>query len=265
MEITYNCENENIEITPAIEGIIEFGVNFGCGENISLETFCQDGTTVNFISAVGFISNYTLFYNPECADPPGIGCNTCPLYATLNYGVTLDLTKVVSVTGTVTINDNGVITVTPITSLAYFAAVHSLSPYFFYEITYDLHFVATNGIVFHFESTQESTGQTCDLDNYDVVDSYDYECLNSYSNIENYSIIDIPLKDGFYTAYVNGEYVCFLVECEPLNCKIYNAEDCTDNLDLFTWYLSFKYCEDCCTKYLLYKKIYAELNKCTTC
>ena len=39
----------------------------------------------------------------------------------------------------------------------------------------------------------------------------------------------------------------------------------TNNLDMFTWYLSLQNCSDCCTKNALYRKIYAELNKCETC
>jgi len=270
MEVYYDCVKDKVVITPFIESIIEIGVKKGCSEDITTTTYCN-GENVNFINAEGFIANYEIFYDPGCPDPPGTGCNTCPQFSQFSYGVNLNIDDVVSVNGTVTITIDGFTTVTNITSMSYFNATHSAQSYTEFEIEYDLNFVCTNGIVFHFVSLIYSNGQFCEMDDYTIDDSFDYECDNSYSNSGGNSYVKIVLEDGFYTALVNGEYFCFLVECSPLECRVYKTldfccDDCTDkNSEAFLLYQMFLTCEDCCTKNTLYRKLNALLNKCSTC
>jgi len=272
MTVNYNCEQNTISINPPVEGLIQFGVKKGCSEDIATNVYCQENTYVNFINAESFVDNYTQYYHPNCSDPPGTGCNYCPQYVTFNYGLNVDLDKVTGVSGTVTITENGsVVSTTNITNLSYFTNTYSYQTYYDFSIVYELDFTCTNGILFHLASSIFSNGQSCDIESYGTTEDYHYDCQNTYVNGEGYSIIDIVLEDGFYTTSVNGEYNCFIVECEPLECKIYNTlnfdcKDCeTNNLDMFTWYLSLQNCSDCCTKNALYRKIYAELNKCETC
>ena len=272
MIVNYDCEENNILINPPIEGLISFGIKKGCSENITTEIYCQENTYSNFLEARCYYDNYTLGYDLNCDDPPGTGCNTCPQFAEFNYGFNLDLSQVTAVSGTVTIEENGsIVSTTNINNLSYFTNTYSYQTYYYFLIKYELTFTCTNGITFNIVSRIFSNGQSCDLESVRTTNEFNYDCLNSYVNGEGYSIIDMTLEDGFYTALVNGQYECFIVECEPLDCKIYNTlnfdcKDCeTNNLDIFTWYLSLGNCTDCCTKNALYRKIYAELNSCQTC
>lgn len=272
MTVNYNCEDNMLFINPPIEGLIEFGVKKGCSENITTETYCQENTYSNFLKARSYYNNYAPYYDPGCPDPPGKGCNTCVQYITFNYGFNLDLSQVTAVNGTVTITENGsVVSTTNINNLSYFTNTYSFQTYYYFSIEYELTFTCVNGITFNSTGRIFSNGQTCDLESVKTTNNFTYNCLNTYINRDGFSIIDMTLKDGFYTASVNGQYECFIVECEPLDCKIYNSlnfdcKDCeTNNLDVFTWYLSLQNCADCCTKNALYRKIYAELNSCQTC
>lgn len=269
MEVYYNCINDRITITPLIESIIEIGVKKGCSEDITTTTYCN-GADINFINAEGFIANYEIFYDPGCPDPPNTGCNTCPQYAQFNYGVNMDTSLIVSVSGSVTIDVDGVVTTTNITSMSYFNVTHSLESYTDFEIVYDLVFVCTNGISFHFTSTIYSDGQFCEMDDHRIDDVFEYECSKTYTNANGNSYVKIVLEDGFYTALVNGEYVCFLVECSPLECRVYKSLDfccdsCSNDSEAYLLYQLFLSCDDCCTKNALYRKLNALLSKCSTC
>lgn len=265
----YNCNLKGIEL-PNQEGLLNFGIKKGC--SIPEESvYCQEGTYSNLIKVKGLVDNYTQYYDPLCPDPPGVGCNTCPQYVTFDYNLGFDPSLVQSASGVLTVKENNVVTsTTNITSLSFFDNTLSIQTYYSFEIIYTVNFTLTNGIVFETVTTIFNNGGTCDLESYSTSVQYYYDCLNYYQNLEDSILIPIELSDGFYTMSVDGETSCFIIECSPLDCRIYSMLEFCNScdkklLESFTMFILLDKCEDCCTKYELYKKIYTELNKCTTC
>lgn len=269
--MTYNCEQETF-IFDASESIIPFGIKKGCSEDITVNYYCPEGVQENIINLVANATDIVLIYDPNCPDPPGTGCNTCEIGVELNTILSFDSSLVVSVSGTRTLTENGIITnTTTITNVSQLAT-YSVQTYEDFSVDWSLTFILTNGITFHATAQVCSCGgNICPFDDIKKTVEYEYSCTNYYSILDGKSVITLPTSDGFYTYSLDGTIGCLLIECEPLDCKVYNTlnfdcEDCeTNNLDLFTWYLSLQYCTDCCTKNALYRKIYAELNSCLTC
>lgn len=267
----YNCTSRYIEITPQLEGLHTFGFVKGCGTPTET-TYCEEGVQDNLINLVSNATNINLIYDPNCPDPPGTGCNTCEIGVELNAVLTFNNTLVSSVSGTRTLTENAVVTnTTTITNVSQLAS-YSVQTYEDFSVDWTLTFVLTNGIIFHATAQVCSCGGNfCPFDDIRKTVNFEYECTNTYTNEGNISIIYETIEDGYYTLSLDGDEECLLIECEPLDCKIYNTlnfdcDDCEVNdLELFTWYLAIQYCPSCCTQNILYRKIYAELNKCTTC
>ena len=267
----YNCENKNF-VFDASEDIVAFGIKKGCNENITVEYYCPDGVQDNLINLVANATNINLIYDPGCPDPPGVGCNTCEIGVELDAVLTFDNLLISSVSGTRTLTENAIITnTTTITNVSQLAS-YSVQTYEDFSVDWTLTFVLTNGITFHATAQVCSCGGNfCPFDNILKTVDYEYSCANYYTIVDGKSVIEMEMTDGFYTYSLDENIACMLIECEPLDCKIYNTlnfdcKDCeTNNLDLFTWYLALQGCVDCCTKNALYRKIYAELNSCLTC
>lgn len=267
----YSCEQETF-VFDASEEIVSFGIKKGCGEDITVNYYCPEGVQDNLINLVANGTDIVLIYDPNCPDPPGTGCNTCEIGVELNAVMSFDSSMVSSVSGTRTLTENAVvINTTVITNVSQLAS-YSVQTYEEFSVDWTLTFVLTNGIIFHaLAKVYSGTGNFCPFDNILKEVSYEYECTNYYSIVNGKSVIALPTTDGFYTYSLDGTFGCLLIDCSPLDCQIYDTLnfDCKDcemnNLELFSLYEMFLNCTDCCTKNVLYKKIYAKLNKCSTC
>jgi hypothetical protein len=267
----YNCENQTF-VFKASENIVSFGVKKGCSEDIVVAYYCPEGGQENIISLVAEANDITLIYDPNCPDPPGTGCNTCEIGVELITALSFNSSLVVSVSGTRTLTENGTITnTTAITNISQLAS-YSVQTYEDFAVDWTLTFILTNGITFYATAQVCSCGGNfCPFDDIRKTVDFEYECANYYSIVDGQSVIELPTDDGFYTYSLDEEIGCLLIDCSPLDCQIYNTFDfcckeCSkDNIELFFLYQLFLNCEDCCTQNILYKKIYAELNKCSTC
>ncbi len=271
MEVSYSCESEKINVTPALEDIVTFGYVKGCGEVTEI-TYCPEGVQVNIINLVANATNINLIYDSGCPDPPGTGCNQCEIGVELDTVLTFDNSLISSVSGTRTLTEDGVITnTTIITSISQLAS-YSVQTYDDFTVDWTLTFVLTNGIVFYATAQVCSCGgQFCPFDDIRKTVDYEYECQFTYETEGNSSFQTIGLTDGFYTISINGETFCIIIECEEtFTCKIFGldvgCDSCSDeSFELFSLYKMLEFCDDCCTKNMLYRKLNTKLLECSSC
>ncbi len=109
------------------------------------------------------------------------------------------------------------------------------------------------------------------------VEELSYEIQDGHLNIfitpkeGNFTATDVKTSDSDYAfdlvITLDAKDLESLGQLYEKNAEFFYSTLVGDKklLESFTTFMLLDKCEDCCTKYELYKKIYAELNKCTTC
>ena len=282
--MTYNCETKEIVIPlmdePSISVTTLYVVKTCCGTPVPYN-YCN--TEQSNLLNVGIVVDnlWQVKEEPEF---------DCYIEATWDENISIDLSDVVSFSGIKESYISSVLINTETIDLSYFNTTHSV----YTSISdaerayiFKLEFTLSNGIIINYEvkySTKVETfsDENCLITGFDLLITYDYECLNNFTIDEQGIHFPLSLTDGYYSASWGDISGCFIVECEEsLACKVKNfieekfnkncygcnkKKDLETYMKLLMYYKAFKSdCLDCCERCNAYEKIINITKGCYDC
>ncbi len=283
--MTYNCEEKAIIIPLTEEPDITYTTltiyKTCCGDAEEI-VYCNPENITNLLELDIIVNNLV-----QIKEDPSFPCY---IEATWDEEITLDLTDVVSFTGTKESYINSVLILTETIDTSYFNTVHNVYTSMIdagRAYIFTLSFTLSNGITINYDVRYAANINTfsdanCEITTFNETIDYEIECANPLIIDEAGIHFPIELIDGYYTASWEGTESCFIVECdETLACLVTNyitdivntkCYDCNNkksiekSMKILMYYETFlSSCKDCCEKCKLYEKIRNILDNCKDC
>lgn len=282
--MTYNCETKEI-IFPIIKkpgvSITELYVTKTCCGTPEKYVYCNEEQS-NLLDIYFTIDNLQ-----QIKEEPELDCY---IEMTWDERINVDTSLVLNFVGTKESYISGILQSTEDLDLSYFNTIHSIytiSSQADREYIYDLKFELTNGITIYYTLSYNTnvsyfSDSICSIIDFNTFVNYDYTCLRNFTIQKDGLHFPLDLVDGFYSAEWNGQYNCFIVECdESLACKVKNfieekfnknCYNCNKKKDLETYMKILMYykalnsdCLDCCARCNAYEKMINITKGCHDC